>query len=153
MPGKPDVEQDEVRPVLPAPPRWPRGRCGPSPPRGRGASGARAIPRAVSTLSSTTRIRGLPADLRLGGPSGGGRSRRGFSAAGSRTVNSLPLPGPSLVATTLPAVHLDELLDDRQPDPQAPLGAGERAVPLGEELEHLRQLLGRDADAPVLDAR
>ena len=67
-------------------------------------------------------------------------------------MNSLPLPGPSLSAAMRAAVHLDELLDDRQPDAEPALGAGERAVPLGEELEHLGELLGRDADAPVPDA-
>ena len=76
----------------------------------------------------------------------------GCFAAGSRMANSLPLPGPSLSRRDAAAVHLDQLLDHREPDPQPPFGAGERAVPLGEELEHLRQLLGRDADAVVPDA-
>ena len=67
-------------------------------------------------------------------------------------MNSLPLPGPSLFAGDAPAVHLDELLDDGEPDAEPPFGAGERAVPLGEELEHLGELLGRDADASVPDA-
>ena len=37
--------------------------------------------------------------------------------------------------------------------PEPALGAGERAVALGEELEHLREHLGRDADPVVPDAR
>src|ERR687886_741325 len=49
------------------------------------------------------------------------------------------------------AVELDELLDDGQPDAEAPLAPGERPVPLGEQLEHLRELLRRDAVPSVFD--
>ena len=63
---------------------------------------------------------------------------RGGSAAGSRTTNSLPLPGPSLVGGDGAAVQLGERPDQRQADAQAPLRAGERAVGLGEQVEHPR---------------
>src|SRR4051812_1027927 len=51
-----------------------------------------------------------------------------------------------------PAVHLRELLDDGQPDSQAPLRPGQGAVALREELEHLRQLIGWDACPVIPDA-
>ena len=50
------------------------------------------------------------------------------------------------------AVQLGERPDERQPDARAPLRAGERAVALGEEVEHPREQLGRDADPVVPDA-
>ena len=56
-------------------------------------------------------------------------------------MNSHPLPRPSLLAVTLPPCKLDQLLDDRQPDAESAFGAGQRAVALGEQLEHLGQLL------------
>ena len=154
--GQADVEQDELGPDARGRPRWPRGR------RGRLATswpeqpaGAWPGPAAVSTLSSTTRTRGRPARPRARGRRRGpAPGRRGLAEAGSRTVNSLPLPGPVARGRDAPAVHLDELLDERQADPQAALGAGERAVALGEELEDLRAAsragcpmpLSRDAD-------
>ena len=41
-------------------------------------------------------------------------------------------------------MHLGERFDHGQPDAQAPLGSGQRAVSLGEELEDVRQKLGPD---------
>ncbi len=50
-----------------------------------------------------------------------------------------------------PAVHLDQLLDQVEPYPQAPLGALEAGVDLGEHVEQPGKVLGRDADAVVRD--
>ena len=49
-------------------------------------------------------------------------------------------------------MHLDELLDHGQADAQPALGAGQRAVALGEQVEDAREQIGRDADAGVADA-
>ena len=67
-------------------------------------------------------------------------------------MNSLPLPSLARRRDG-PAVHLDELLDQGEPDAEPPLGAGERAVHLGEEVEDLGQHLRRDADPGVPDRR
>ena len=72
---------------------------------------------AASTLSSTTRTRrrrsaAWPPATALGAAATG----LVRVAPGRRTMNSLPLPGPSLVAATRPAVQLDQLLDERQAD-------------------------------------
>ena len=53
-----------------------------------------------------------------------------------------PLAGPFAPGLDGSAVHLDELLDHGEPDAQAPLAPGERAVPLGEQLEHLGSFSG-----------
>ena len=71
------------------------------------------------------------------GRAAGSASPGPASTSGRRTVNSLPLPSLARGGDG-PAVHLGELLDEREPDAEPPLGAGERAVPLGEEVEHLR---------------
>ena len=47
------------------------------------------------------------------------------------------------------AVQLDQLLDDRQAQPQAAVAAGGGGVGLAEAVEHVRQELGRDALAGV----
>ena len=49
-------------------------------------------------------------------------------------------------------MHLDELLDHGQADAQPALGAGQRAVALGEQVEDAREQIGPDADAGVADA-
>ena len=49
------------------------------------------------------------------------------------------------------AVHLGQRPGQRQPDPQPALRPGQRAVALCEQLEHPRELLGRDAHAGVPD--
>ncbi len=54
---------------------------------------------------------------------------------GRRTTNSLPWPEPGAGGADAPAVQLDQLPDQGQPDPQPPLGAVERAVRLGEQVE------------------
>ncbi len=47
------------------------------------------------------------------------------------------------------AVHLDQAAHQRQADPQAPLGAAQGPVDLGEHVEHPRQHVGGNADAGV----
>ena len=54
---------------------------------------------------------------------GSPRRRRVARSSGSRTVNSVPRPGPSLCAPTRAAVHLDEPAHQRQADAQAALAA------------------------------
>ena len=49
------------------------------------------------------------------------------------------------------AVQLDQLLDDRQAQPQPAVAAGRRGVGLAEPLEDVRQELGPDAHAGVDD--
>ncbi len=46
-------------------------------------------------------------------------------------------------------MQLRDAFHDSQTDAQAPFGAGHGAVPLGEQLEHLVELIGRDADTIV----
>ena len=72
-----------------------------------------------------------------------GRQAEDELAAAARAV------APGLDA---PAVHLHQAADEGQADPQPPLGAVERAVDLGEQVEDLREHLGGDADAGVADA-
>ena len=62
-----------------------------------------------------------------------------------------PLAGAFALGGDAPAVHLDELLDERQADAEPAFGAGHRPVPLGEEVEDAGQQLGRDAHARVPD--
>ena len=52
---------------------------------------------------------------------------------------------PALVRLHRAAVQLDQVLDDRQPQPEAAVAARGRGVRLAEALEHVRQELGRDA--------
>ena len=106
---------------------------------------------AVSTLSSTTSTRELwratRGSVRLWPSPSGGRLLQGGQPDGELA----PLAGAFARGGDAPAVHLDELLDERQADPEPALGAGHRAVPLGEEVEDAGQELGRDADARVPD--
>src|SRR5207237_5427785 len=44
-----------------------------------------------------------------------------------------------------PAVRLDQMLDDREPEPETAVAACRRAVRLSERLEYVRQELGPDA--------
>ena len=46
-------------------------------------------------------------------------------------------------------MQLDQLAHQRQPDAEPALGRAQRAVGLGEQVEHLRQHLRGDADARV----
>ena len=62
--------------------------------------------------------------------------RRGVGAAAARRSNSLPRPGPSLVALTRAAVQLDQALDQRQADAEAALrGAARVPLDLHEHVE------------------
>ena len=66
-------------------------------------------------------------------------------------MNSLPRPA---LAARLhrSAVHLDQPLDERQPDPKPALRPVERAIRLGEQVEHGGEQVGGDAD-PVSRTR
>ena len=68
-----------------------------------------------------------------------GGQRRLRSSSGSRTMNSLPSPGPSLRASTRAAVHADEAAHQRQADAEPALRSPRRAIDLHEHVEHLRQ--------------
>ena len=68
---------------------------------------------------------------------------------GSCTVNAAPLPVPPLLDRHLPAVHLDEVLDDRQAEPEAAVRPREALVGLAEALEDVGQELGRRCPTPV----
>ena len=92
----------------------------------------------------------VPAAVRPGWASG--PPLAGLPRQGEPDDELAPLAGPVAPGLDAPAVHLGQLLDDGQADAQAPLRPGQRAVALGEEPEHLRQLLGRDADPVVPDA-
>src|SRR4051794_13307197 len=72
-----------------SPPQWTTFTSWPTSPR------SFAIDQAVSASSSTMRILPPLATGRVGPPAGG-YTRRACVAAGSRTMNSLPRPGPSL---------------------------------------------------------
>ena len=81
-------------------------------------------------------------------PCRGARHRR-RGDRGSRTVNSLPRPAPSLARLDAAAVQLDDAAHQREADAEAAARAIERALALREEVEDPRQQLGRDADAGV----
>ncbi len=76
---------------------------------------------------------------RAGSAAGGGVwlgvTRRSARAAGSVTTNSLPVPGPSLCAVDLAAVHLDQAARQCQPDAEPALRAATRAIDLREHVE------------------
>ena len=94
-----------------------------------------AMPIAVSTLSSTTRIR-----FDCASPACRGFSvvERTFSfSAGSRTANSLPSTEALARCLDAPAVHLDQFLDHRKADSQPAPRPVERLFDLSEELEDL----------------
>ena len=73
------------------------------------------------------------------------------SSTGSRTVNVLPLPSAGALGRDGAAVHLDQPLDQRQPDAQAAGGALDAPVHLAEHVEDAAERLGRDADPVVAD--
>ena len=70
-------------------------------------------------------------------------------SAGSETTNSAPRPKPSLVDRNPPAVKLGQPANDRQTDAQPTFRPMQRAIGLGEQIEHIRQQIGADADAGV----
>ena len=57
-------------------------------------------------------------------------------------MNSLPVPGPSLAAATLPPCSSTSALTSVRPIPSPPASAAMRAVGLGEEFEDAGQLSG-----------
>ena len=64
-------------------------------------------------------------------------------------------PAPSPRARALrdnrPAVHLDETLDEREPDAEAAFRSRERTFTLHEEVEDAFDEVGRHADSRILD--
>ena len=87
-----------------------------------------------------------PGGLAAGVP---GRPGPGRGAGGRRT--RCPCPSPSLRRVDAAAVHLDQAADQGQADAEPPLGAVERAVGLGEQVEDAREQLRGDPDAGVAD--
>ena len=106
-------------------PRWPRGRRGPSARRGRGASGAGPGPAPCPRCRRRRGPGNAASRLARRRASAGRPRRRGPSTAGSRTTNSLPLPGPSLCAATVPPCISTRLLTSVRPMPSPP---SERAI-------------------------
>ena len=90
--------------------------------------------------------------LRPAGVSSSGLSFTGSSRIGSETSNSLPVPRPSLRASTLPPCIVTSCLTSVKPDTEAALRAIHRDVALREKIEHARKHLGRDADAGIAHA-
>ncbi len=113
-------------------PRVPRGRREPSPRRARSAS------RASTSRGPCRRCHRRPGfgHVRLvfprRVPPRASSCVSGRFAAGSRIVNSLPLPGPSLLAATLPPCISTSFFTTVSPMPSPPSEPRERAVPLDE---------------------
>ena len=57
-------------------------------------------------------------------------------------MNVAPWPAPALWASTTAAVRFDEVLDDRQTEPQPPVHAGGRSIGLPERFEDVGQEFG-----------
>jgi hypothetical protein len=72
--------------------------------------------------------------------------------SGRRRVNSLPLPSPSLCASSVPLVHLGQAARQGQAYAQAALVAGAVAVAAAEHFKHVRDGGGLHAYAGVFDA-
>ena len=149
-PRQADVEEHDLGPCSRADVDGVRAVMGDPDRVARAASGAWPCPSAVSTLSSTTSTRkprrgSLLRPLRRVGLLG----RSAVDAGGQADDELAPLVRAVARRGDGAAVQLGERPDQRQADAQAPLRAGERAVPLGEEVEHPRQQLRRDADPVV----
>ena len=110
--------------------------------------------REESSLSSTTRTRFR---TRGSAPASAfdprSASRRSGSAVGSQTVNSLPLPSPSLVAVTLPPCISASVRTRVRPIPSPPSERASERSPWVNSSNISGQHLGRDADAGVADLR
>ena len=135
-----------------APRRAPRARsCTTVDLRGRRASSSMAehlagVDVVVDHQDAQRRRRRRPRCRRRGGGVAAGRR----AARGRRTrERGCPCPAPSLAAATLPPCSSTRLLTSARPMPEAALRAVGRALGLGEQVEHARQQLGRDADAVV----
>ncbi len=60
-----------------------------------------------------------------------------------------PLPFPRVLGLHAASMHLDQSLDQRQPDAQPRLGTFPRPIGLREHVQNVRQQIGGDADARV----
>ena len=82
----------------------------------------------------------------------GGRGDAGALSAlarGIRSSNSAPRPSAGAACRDAAVVHLDDSLDQREPDAQAALGPGQRRAALDEQVEDGVEALGRNAHAVV----
>src|SRR5688572_14733816 len=109
---------------------------------------------APSTLSSTTRI--LGESLRRGTADTGANLSTGASSGiepavtrGRRTTNSLPFPGPSLLADTVPPCRSTRLLYDSEPQSQAALRSIDGLPLRNKEVKYARQHFRRNAHACI----
>ena len=74
------------------------------------------------------------------------------SPAGEMGTDGYGVPTPTVLsAATVSTVQLDQLPDERKPEPQAAVAAIGRRVLLAEALEHLGQEVGRNTQAGVAD--
>ena len=80
------------------------------------------------------------------------RGLRAPPMSGSSTVNVAPCPSPGLGARTVPPCSSTSCFTIERPSPSPPAWRVVRRVGLAEAVEHVRQELGRDADAGVGDA-
>ncbi len=74
-------------------------------------------------------------------------------ALGNRMVNSLPRPCTVALDLDRAAVALDEVAHDGQADAEPALRAIDRLSLLDEQIEDVRQHVGRDANAGVAHAQ
>ena len=148
-PGKADVEEHDLGPMLAGRRRWRPGRYGRPGPSWPESFRSLAIPLAVSTLSSTTRTRKPRAGVASPALPIGVGPWAGRQGGGEPDDELAPLAGAVARRGDGAAVQLGERPDERQADAQPALRAGERAVGLGEEVEHPREQLRRDADPVV----
>ena len=112
--------------------RWPpgrRGRCVTSWPRSREQLGERPGGVQIVVDDQDPDRRARPGRGAASSPAGCGWG----AVAGSRTMNSLPWPGPSLVADHAPPCSSTRLLTRVSPTPEAALRPGRATVALGEK--------------------
>src|SRR5271156_6264759 len=62
------------------------------------------------------------------------------------------LPEPLAPGPNAPAMHLDELLHQRKPDPEPAMDARQGSIRLREEIEHAGHQLRRNTGAIIADA-
>ena len=140
------------RAARPAPP--------PAPPARRGRSGPRGLPAAAAGPGSRRRPRCRP-PRGCGGWAGRapaarrlGRSPqelrfRSWARAGRRTTNSLPLPGPSLWAVTVPPCISTSLRTSVSPMPSPPCERSRRRSACTNRSKMSGSMSGGNADAGV----
>ena len=90
-----------------------------------------------------------PGPRLLAAAAGAGSGARG---RGEPDDEVRPLVLPVAVRLDRSVVQLDEMADDREPEPDTAVRACRRAVGLAKALEDVREEFGRDADAGVADA-